>query len=944
MFYIGFRSQSRLSILLSSVALIGAMVSIDGSARAQTAAFPTAPGASDTPPNPAAAPDFAMPQAQAPNISPGPDAVPAQQPATTVSEVVVTGTSIRGVAPVGQSVQTVTSADIVATGATNVTELLRSVPSIGSFNSTGPNIGGNQANFVDQPAIHGIGVGNGGGGLTLILLDGHRLPGAGINQSTPDPSAIPSSALERVEVIADGASSTYGSDAVAGVINFILKKNYDGAETTGQIGYGNGYSTANVSQLIGKTWDGGSILLDYQHSQNSELQARDRKYITDNQSGYGEGDNRSSICTPGNFSVGGANYALNAAGVAALGTNKCEANQDSDLYPDQHRDQGLISIRQKVAPRLELYGDFLYSHREIISRQGANSGTESNGGLTVSVPSTSPFYIPVPGGAGAAESVNYDPTRDVGDFRNRINTDTANATIGANIDLSHGWHGQIEGNVGMERDDVREFGINQQLALDDAANGTLNPYGVGAANSAALDSEIGDYQTRYAARQTLEQVQAKADGPLIDLPGGALRAAIGVEVRSEGFAAYNSVGPANAGAGLTPAEAAISTTATDGTRNVQSTFVEFNIPIVGAGNSFFGVKKLTLDLSGRYDHYSDVGSATNPHAGINWQPFDGLLLRASASRSFHAPSLADAGTAIDTRAIKFGDYTGSTTPGAYSIILAGGNSGLRPETANNYSAGFDWTPTFIPGLKVSVTGFDIDYKNVITFPTFNPVTEPDNPIYNAYRVYDPTLAQAEALTNGFRHDGVFDLNTLLPTAIYDLRRQNFAEEFIEGLDFDIHYRHPTRTFGTFEAGYSGTYLGEFQQRIYGAQAVQSLLNTDYAINFKSRATLAWDYKNYSVTVFYNYTNGYDNTNFTPYAPVKAFQTIDTHLAWNVPPVNGLYGLLSGVQLSLDANNLFDRDPPHFYNSGDNTADSRGYDASAASALGRVVQLGLRKAW
>jgi iron complex outermembrane receptor protein len=133
-----------------------------------------------------------------------------------------------------------------------------------------------------------------------------------------------------------------------------------------------------------------------------------------------------------------------------------------------------------------------------------------------------------------------------------------------------------------------------------------------------------------------------------------------------------------------------------------SGFAELFFPFFSGQNAVTGIQRLDVQVSGRYDHYSDVGGTFNPKIGANWDPIRGITLRGSFGTSFHAPSLADAGTAIDTRVIRFADYTGSTTPGAYSIILAGGNK-LKPETAHTFSLGADIKPVSIPGLKLSLT-------------------------------------------------------------------------------------------------------------------------------------------------------------------------------------------------------------------------------------------------
>ena len=360
--------------------------------------------------------------------TPAPEAIPeapaaAARPERVDNVVTVTGTSIRGIAPVGAGLTKLGIADIAATGATTGTEMLRAVPQLNNFNTTGNNTGSNQANFVDQPAVHGIGVGNGGGGLTLLLLDGHRLPGAGINQTAPDAGGIPLSALQRVEVMADGGSSVYGSDAIAGVVNFVTRRNFNGAETGLTTGSGSGYRTTNFSQLLGETWDDGGWLLSYEHSHNTALTGAKRDYIVNDQRPYGGPDTRSTNCSPANISMNGAAYALNAAGVITPGTNRCEANRATDLYPAQTRDSVFSSIRQQASEKVELYGSVLASVREV--KSGVAGDGVTSGATSVNVPSTSPFYRPIDGST-ATQSVPYNPA---GDFGPTFTTDDGSGPV-----------------------------------------------------------------------------------------------------------------------------------------------------------------------------------------------------------------------------------------------------------------------------------------------------------------------------------------------------------------------------------------------------------------------------------------------------------------------------------------------------------------------------------
>src|ERR1700722_13137759 len=176
-----------------------------------------------------------------------------------IETVTGTGTSIPGAAAIGANIITVDRPDIEASGATSIQQLLANVPSVTGFGNPaqGPYGSGHQAGPA-APTIHSLGAS--ASNSTLILVDGHRLPLSGLSHTLADPSTIPTIALERVEVLPDGASSIYGSDAVAGVLNFITRKDYQGAETDLQYGDGLDYNSVNFGQILGTTWDKGSVM------------------------------------------------------------------------------------------------------------------------------------------------------------------------------------------------------------------------------------------------------------------------------------------------------------------------------------------------------------------------------------------------------------------------------------------------------------------------------------------------------------------------------------------------------------------------------------------------------------------------------------------------------------------------------------------------------------
>src|SRR6185312_6285611 len=191
------------------------------------------------------------------------------QPAESVETVVVTGTNIRGAQPTGSNLITVDRAAIETTGAQNVVQLMANVPGITNFGNAAATGGNSDGAGGFAPAIHNIG--GGSSSATLVLIDGHRFPTQGLTEAQADPTVLPTSVLQRVEVLPDGASAIYGSDAVAGVINFITRKDFTGMEVNVQSGFADRYNTFTGSIMGGYAWSGGSVLMAYDYTSQSDL-------------------------------------------------------------------------------------------------------------------------------------------------------------------------------------------------------------------------------------------------------------------------------------------------------------------------------------------------------------------------------------------------------------------------------------------------------------------------------------------------------------------------------------------------------------------------------------------------------------------------------------------------------------------------------------------------
>ncbi len=177
-------------------------------------------------------------------------------------DIVVTGTLIRGAAPVGQTVISVGPAQAQAQGAATSNEILATIPQITNLFSTVPNsrlgVAAIQIQVV-RPNLRNLSPETGSSASTLVLFDGHRLAGAGVTQSSVDPDIMPQGAIERVEVVTDGGSATYGADAVGGVINFVTRKRYDGVKVDARYGFGDDYWTTDANIIAGRDWGSGSL-------------------------------------------------------------------------------------------------------------------------------------------------------------------------------------------------------------------------------------------------------------------------------------------------------------------------------------------------------------------------------------------------------------------------------------------------------------------------------------------------------------------------------------------------------------------------------------------------------------------------------------------------------------------------------------------------------------
>src|SRR3954469_11151787 len=243
----------------------------------------------------------------------------ATQPDTEAVTVTATGTSIKGIAPVGSNLITVDASAIKASGAVTTEEIFNQIPQLANtFNTqtvspTAINIGGVRPSIRYNPAQTIL-----GNSSTLLLLDGHNLVGISGLATTPDAGLIPTIVLRQVDVLPDGASSIYGANAIAGVINMVTRDTFQGFQAQGSVGIADGYSSFNAAAMAGTDWGSGGVYVAFEHKENTYLMARNRSYTKMDLTGIGGRDSRGTSCPLANVTVPGAqpnNYALTSSAV-----------------------------------------------------------------------------------------------------------------------------------------------------------------------------------------------------------------------------------------------------------------------------------------------------------------------------------------------------------------------------------------------------------------------------------------------------------------------------------------------------------------------------------------------------------------------------------------------------------------------------------------------------
>jgi iron complex outermembrane receptor protein len=657
---------------------------------------------------------------------------------------------------------------------------------------------------------------------------------------------------------------------VAGVVNFITRRNVDGIEASVQRGFGDGYGTFNAGLLGGTGWDSGSLLFSYNFSDRDNVAAADRGFFARaDQRSRGGRNFTPNRCGPASITVAGNTYYTPYAAAGAV-AGDCDPALYADLLPSEERHSLFFTAQQEVNERVTLTSDFIYSQRKNVTAiPRGNASATMFGPGAANAAQINPFFRLPTGVAPTTTSiaVNFSGDALLGPGAQLVGTaDTVYGRLDGELQLTDTWSFNAGYMVGLDEAKQKNFGQLCASCFNLAINGTTNgggnttspsipgtttavlntpltaanaldPFGSG--TSAAVLARLTDSLTVQVGDQTINNLYFKFAGDVFNAPGGAAKFAIGGELLDykldQDITRPNNTGPASTGS---------ATLNIRYNRDVKSLYGELFVPLVSEEQGIPGVRSLELNVSGRLDDYSDFGSTSNPKLALNWQPFAGLKVRANYAEAFVAPALTSRGANQFglTGESGFSGIAGQNLPGGAPIIvtanfpnaigipgcptgsatcslnnvtgllITGGNGGLQPQTGKSWSIGADFRPEFLPGASFSVTHWSNKLRGGITAPVPS-LALGSADLSNLIQFFPSgaTAAQIAAAGAGLPQTGALNANTYF---IYNFQQRNVLNLNVSGFDVAAAYRFGTSV-GDFGISAAFTHKNKFDQ-FFGA--------------------------------------------------------------------------------------------------------------------------------
>lgn len=839
-------------------------------------------------------------------------------------------------------VTVISSLDIQKSGVSN--DILQVLKKTEPFFYGANNIGSDNGNISS-------GSSNGGSSVslrnraTLVLINGRRAAMSPVTASGGatfvDVSLIPVSAVERIEILSDGASATYGSDAVSGVVNIILKTNYRGAEIGGRYGFSpndSNYSERSYFGVFGAGTDKTQITVSTEWKKSDPLIQFQRP--------FGKGQFRSPTYA-GIVNIGNDWYYLNpslnappqnisltpaelvAAGIYIGPLNQTQASQFFDLaaYPTMlikaQRRSVVTAIDHRLTDTTTLFGDFIFTE----TRTESILNAQPVAGNVVSTNPSNPFDRTV---TARNRFLVIPRVYKAENFATR-------GVVGVKGALGGTWTYEAAANFNRTVTKFRNDGLIDAAAYTAATNsGAYNPFARTQAPG-VVDSFKGTSFRDYTSE--LIGFDVRFTGEILDLPGGPLAAAIGADTRREALSFTNDRFDQSGGwLQATPRQPYSATSTTDGF------FAEVRVPIFDKGNSRAGFHVMDLSIAARKEVYSKTTDPFVPKYSLRWLPFnDEFAIRGTYSESFSAPTLFSLTGPISqgfTPSINIFRYDNNGNPlnvqtGSRQYrSSSGSNPNLKPSESRNWTAGVVWSPAGkLKGLELSADWFDIDERDLVSSIS-------SSLIVSSVEQFGPASIYAPLVRFGVSQAGETYFGTgaavTAPGQMSDKpsdtvwitnQLTNIAGVWQSGADLKVSYTHDTNSWGVLSGRLSMVYLND-----YFIQSLPTSAPFDYASSYSGSSlyarwraymNLGWRYKNWTAGINGTFIPGVTDVASPGEPSVASYRTFDAQVGYSFSGSSNKW--LAGLSLNLGVNNAFNKFPPFIQSEGNQNHDINAYD-------------------
>ena len=910
----------------------------------------------------------------------------AQSDGSKLDRVEITGSSIKRVQDEGAlPVQVIKASDLIKQGVVSVEQLLSTLASNGNgLDNLTSNQGGDFLNSLGSRA-HNNGAASAslrglGPGYTLVLLNGRRMSTHGLNGSSVDVNSIPLAAIDRIEILKDGASAIYGTDAIGGVMNFITRKDYTGFEATAftDVTQHGGGNISRVSALFGAgnlVNDRFNIMASLTYDTQARLRGKNRSFQNGYQPDVGEAPDTtgtpyanigaaSGTALNGSFKLPGDPTSYNRVSPLAVNgtcntvTDQVPYRGDITGFNNNNKacayDYGKQWSLMQPVDRLNVISkaNFAVSNDHTAFVEVVASRVKSAVEYTP-IQLTSGAYNYPAGGlyylnlATALPTLFKDQNAPASDPRVLFDSSKAERIRWRCIpcgprqqDTTTDAYRVLTGMEGVLGGWDYKFGLSAaqskaSTVLGDGnmytdkivsamATGLINPFLMpGQSQTAEAMSKINDAKATgahlYGGQANVKEFDATFSKELFALPAGKVGAAFGVDIRRETYRFDDGTGdqPGLNGVSSTPSLPPVG-------RNIKAVFAELQIPIF---------KSLEMQLAVRHDEYSDFGKTTNPKAALRWQPTKELALRGSYSTGFHAPDFDSlyGGTSTNQFNSDINDPvlcpTGKEASGCgiRPDIITTSNPKLKAETSKQYTFGVVVSPA--PWITTSLDFWHIDLDNRIS--TLSGQTLIKN--YAQYSQYVNRDVPVPPATVG---------DILSVTAPFF----NLAGDKTQGIDINVSLDFKT-DIGRWTAAFDGSYTDSYKSRYSKDDPWVERVNQfgdasfgwDLKLRWKHNASVSWSQGSWTATLGQNYSGGYraETDGFgSGFTPAQAPTKVKSYALYNL---SATYTGIKNLSLTAGIKNLFDTKPPLAVHNVDNVAGA-GWDARVADPRLRSLTL------